>query len=105
MLGDFTAVFILAVLVEAIVEYFISAQDKHQPWLQYVAAVIGVAVCIAYKVDLLASLGVTSTYPFVGEVITGLIIGRGSNYLSDFMTRVRTPQSAVAKVDNVVVNQ
>lgn len=93
MIETITIAFILAVLVEGIVEYFIAKEGAAQPWLKYVAAAIGVFVCVAYKVDVLASLGAVSAFPFVGSVLTGLVIGRGSNYLNDFISKVKTPNT------------
>lgn len=92
MIENITSVFALAILVEGIVEYFVSNPEKAQPWLKYVAAILGILVCVVYKVDLIASLGITTAIPYVGSVITGLVIGRGSNYLNDFITKVRTPK-------------
>jgi uncharacterized membrane protein YdcZ (DUF606 family) len=87
----FTAIFTLAIFVEALITYFVASPDKTQPWLKYVSASLGVVLCISYNVDLLASLGLVSVYPFVGQVITGLVIGRGSNYLNDLISRIRKP--------------
>lgn len=104
MLETITAAFVLAVLVEGIIEYFVAKPESSQPWLKYVSAAIGVLVCVAYKVDVLASLGVVSTYPFIGEVLTGLVIGRGSNYLNDFVSKVKQvskPMVAIEKNDTV----
>lgn len=95
MIETFTAAFVLAVLVEGIIEYFISNPDKQQPWIKYVSATIGVAVCVLYRVDILQGLGLISPVNHVGAVITGMVVGRGSNYLNDFMSRVRNPKSAV----------
>lgn len=87
--------FVLAVFVEGFIEYFVAKPDAKQPWLKYVAAFIGVAVALAYKADLLAMLGLNGISPYVGQVITGLILGRGSNYLNDFVSRVRNPKPVV----------
>jgi hypothetical protein len=95
-LGPLFAIFVLAIFVEGFVEYFVSTPDKAQPWVKYVAAALGVVLSIAYGLDLLAALGVATVYPFVGSVITGLIVGRGSNYLNDFVSRVRAPKSSVS---------
>lgn len=88
MINSFLAIFALATFVEGFVEYFISDPNKSQPWLKYVAAVIGILVSIFYHLDLFALLGVTAAYPFVGYVITGLVIGRGSNYLNDLISKI-----------------
>lgn len=82
-------VLVLAVLVEGMVEYFVSKEGVYQPWLKYVSAGIGVVACVAYKVDILAFFGLVSGVPYVGSVLSGLVIGRGSNYLSDFLTRIK----------------
>ena len=45
------------------------------------------ALCILYRVDLLACFDLVSPWPFAGWIITGLLIGRGSNFIHDFATR------------------
>lgn len=86
--------FVLAVFVEGFIEYFVAKQDAKQPWLKYVAAFIGVAVALAYKADLMAMLGLNGISPYIGQVITGIILGRGSNYLNDFVSKVRAPKES-----------
>jgi hypothetical protein len=88
-------ILILATLCESLVEYLIApaadelADDK--PWrelaLRYLAALVGVALSSVYQTDLLAMLGLTSPWPWVGWVVTGLLIGRGSNFVHDFASR------------------
>ena len=85
---ELTLIFLLSTLVEGIVEY---AGDKAPAAIkQYVAAAVAIALCVAYNADLLAVLGLASPYPYVGAIATGLILGRGSNYLHDF-TSVNAP--------------
>lgn len=79
----------LAMLVESTVEYLFSHNVKLQPYLNYVALAMGILACLVYKVDLLAILGLVSPMPYVGSIASGLIVGRGSNYLNDFISRVR----------------
>lgn len=92
---NLAALFILATLVEGIVEYFISTPNKNQPWLKYVAALVGILVCVVYKMDLLAILGVTTTIPYVGSVLTGIAVGRGSNYLNDLVSNLQVLKTQV----------
>ena len=82
--------FILAVFTEGFVEYTFAKKDAYQPWLKYVGLTVGVITCVIYNVDLFAAFGLTTTVPFIGSVFTGLVIGRGSNYLNDFVTRIRS---------------
>lgn len=80
VLGTVVLFTILAVLVESLVERF-GAQlpSWGKPWL---AAVLGVVLCVAYDADILAYLGLQSTWPFIGQILTGLLISRGANYIN-----------------------
>jgi hypothetical protein len=95
------SILILAAIVEAIVEYFIAPMVKPETenikvplqtdWrgmaLRYSAAGIGVLLCILYDCDLLVVIGLTTPIPYVGAIVTGLLIGRGANYINDFVDR------------------
>jgi hypothetical protein len=95
-------ILILATLVESFVEYLIRPLVK--PWvegkeleegvvdwrgllLRYIAAIVGMVACFIYEADLLALLGLVSPWPWVGFVVTGLVIGRGANFVHDFTGR------------------
>jgi hypothetical protein len=97
----FGAIFVLAVLVEAVMEYLgTPIPSKIKP---YVAAVAAIAVCLAYGADLPAALGLPAV-AYVGPVVTGLVIGRGSNYLAVIVKRlqiVAVPAQDVANVPTV----
>lgn len=84
---DFAAVLVLAVLVEGLVEY-VFADGKMDKYLRYLALALGIIVAVAYKVDLMADVfGLTSGIPYFGSIVSGVIIGRGSNYVNDFITK------------------
>ena len=102
----FSAIFILATLVEALIEHLVKpflwpnaeleeaeAQTVHLSdnvrdiILRYLSAALGVGLCLAYKQDLLACAGLMGIHPAIGQVITGLVIGRGANYLHDLVSR------------------
>jgi hypothetical protein len=102
-----TGILILATLAESLVEYLVRPLVK--PWgdgepppdaryleirnmaLRYVAALVGVALCILYGADLLAIVGLASPVPWAGPILTGLIIGRGANFVPDFSSRWLSP--------------
>src|SRR5690606_25399047 len=77
----------LVVLVEGLVEHF--GAPVPSTFKPYLAALLGVALCVAYGADLPAALGFTALVPFVGQVLTGLMLSRGSNYINDLIARVR----------------
>lgn len=96
-------IFVLAVLVEGLVEYFFV--QIRGVYKRYVAAALGILVCVVYNADLLAMLGLPAALPYAGAVLTGLIISRGSNYLNDWITRAQTipaPISTTTVISPVV---
>lgn len=83
-------IFFLAFFVEGLVEYLFAKDNGSQPTLKYIALALGVGLAIAYNVDLLALLGMTSIVPLVGNIVSGIIIGRGSNYVNDVVSKLKT---------------
>lgn len=108
-----TQVAILAALAEALVEYLIrplvntlsnalpalEAIGPTQPppvrepptardlLLRYLAAAVGIALAFAYQVDLLTLFGLQPPAPWLGYLVTGVVLGRGSNFVHDFAGR------------------
>jgi hypothetical protein len=98
-------IFVLAFLAETLTEYFAAPWVKPRDiedlpdaprglprfWLRYIAALVGIALSIAYRVDILALFGLVPWTPWIGYVLTGVIIGRGANYLNDLVDRWLAP--------------
>lgn len=100
--GAFFGIMVLAVLVEAIIEWLgTPIPPVYKP---YVAALLGVVICLAYGADLPAAFGLP-TVPYVGSVVTGLVIGRGSNYLNDLISRLKVVTAPATPVDAVLPDQ
>src|SRR3990167_5519941 len=89
--------FALAFLVESMVEWGLGIPMDKIPkltpykWLlQYAAAGVGVGLAIFYSLDLIALIaqqaGGEIPITAVGEVLSGLAIGRGANYLHQFVS-------------------
>lgn len=92
-------IFFLAVLVEGIIEYFGAPIPKQ--YKAYVAAAFGIVVCLAYSADLPALLGFPAVWPYVGQILTGFVIGRGSNYANILISRAQVVQVPAAPVTDV----
>lgn len=81
---------LLAVLIEGTMTHFFGEGSNIKPeWMRYFALILGIGAATAYKLDILAALGLPAAYPLIGYIATGLIIGRGSNYVNDFVSKVR----------------
>ena len=84
----------LAIMVEGLVEYAKSIVDlflgnnRRGAITQLGAIGGGVLLCAASGADLLAALGVELIWPWMGVVLTGIIISRGANYVSDLVGRL-----------------
>lgn len=106
MIENIAVIFALAVFVEGFIEYFVARPNAKQPWIKYVGALVGILVALAYKADLLALVfGAKGISPYVGQVITGIILGRGSNYLNDLISRIRNPKTLmVLEKDPAVID-
>lgn len=86
-------VMMLAVTVEALVEYgksIVAAAkgDWKAAALQLAAVLAGVALCLAADADLFAVLELRFAVPWLGSVLTGVLVSRGANYASDLLGRL-----------------
>ncbi len=77
---------LLAVLVEGLVQYILGESMETRPYLKYVALILGVAVAVAYKIDIPSMVGLATDFTVVNYIISGIVIGRGSNYTNDIIT-------------------
>lgn len=90
MISALLVIFLLAIAVEGIIEYLVPPLPaRFKPFKPPIAAVLAIVLCLLWRADLLAALGFPAAYPFAGAILTGLIIGRGSNYLAIYIKQAR----------------
>lgn len=53
-----------------------------------VTAVLGIILAIASGLDAFALAGIDFKFAIIGQVLTGLVISKGSNYVYDFITKI-----------------
>jgi hypothetical protein len=95
--GLIVAALLLAFLAEGTTEYLFATPltrvlpnaDTRSAVVRYIALAVGVGLAFGYGLDVFRVLvpGLTPVQPWVGVLLTGVLIGRGSNYLNDFATR------------------
>lgn len=87
---QFFAIILMSVVVEGVItyikEWFVDGKFK---WQQLLAVALGVTVAIGYNADLFALFGLASTIPYLGSVLTGVLIARGSNYVFDLIAQLQ----------------
>ena len=81
----------LATLIEGLIQFVAGDNDDliSRPWIRYVSLGIGVLVAIAYQVSIPELVGISSPFPYIDFIVTGVVIGRGSNYLNDIVGAFR----------------
>ena len=89
MKQDVSKMVIITVLVEGIITYFNEFfVSGNAPWQMIFSLVLGIVVAIAYKFDLPRYLNMESNIPYVGCILTGILISRGSNYIYDLISKL-----------------
>lgn len=84
----------VAFLIEGLVEYVLGTwwkpgDDKaRQRWIPIIDIVLGIGFAIGLRLDLLTLVGVAPGIP--GQILTGIAIGRGSQYLHSFVRNFLT---------------
>ena len=84
-MDKFLALIFMAILVEAIISYTQEIKTIKSPLIWSI--LLGVLVAVVYGIDLPNLLGIYAKIPFIGEILTGIIMARGSNYLYDLIGR------------------
>ncbi len=83
-----------AIVVETIVNIIDNIKEDDTSWKYWAALVasivFGLVVSLNYDIDVFKLVGLEGRLPFVGAVLTGLIISRGSNVVSDIVDRLNS---------------
>ncbi len=78
-----------AILIEGIITYtnqFLIQENFC--WQMALSLALGILVAVAYKLDLPSYFNLESDIPYVGCVLTGILLSRGSNYVFDLITKI-----------------
>lgn len=77
-----------AILIEAIITYFNQFfVQENFCWQMLFSLALGIVIAVAYKLDLPAYFNLKSDIPYVGCVLTGILLSRGSNYVFDLISK------------------
>ncbi len=78
-----------AILIEAIItytnEFYVQGNIC---WQMIFSLILGIVVAVAYKIDLPAYFNLKSDVPYVGCVLTGILLSRGANYIFDLLGKL-----------------
>ena len=85
---EFAQIIVLAILVEAVWEAAKMVWQDGKFSISMIATlIIGIALAILSGADLCAAVGI-GLPAIVGQIVTGILISRGSNYLHDLISKL-----------------
>ncbi len=81
-----TSVISCAMLIEALITYFnqFFVSGNFQ-WQMIISMMLGIFIAVFYNIDLTKYFNMSSNLPYIGSVITGILLSRGSNYVYDLL--------------------
>ena len=104
----FLLVLSLAVIVEALVQYaktvikMLENKQYKTFGTQLAAILIAVFICFAAGADIFALMGISFSVHWLGTLLTGIVISRGSNYASDLIKRLQNPDIGEIVLEDVI---
>ena len=57
-------------------------------WQMALSLILGIIVALAYKLDLPSYFNLKSEIPYIGRILTGILLSRCSNYVFDLITKI-----------------
>ena len=86
---QFGKIFLMSFVVVSIYDIIkVFYKDNKVDINSIITAVLGIILAILAKLDIFTLIGVDFIVPFVGQILTGLVISKGSNYVYDFVTKI-----------------
>lgn len=90
-MGNKTFEFVIfAVLIESLITYINQFfVQENFCWQMTLSLILGIIIAVAYKLDLPSHFNLNSQIPYVGCVLTGILLSRGSNYIFDLLEKLK----------------
>ena len=85
-----TGIVALAFLAESLTEYLFGdlLSGPRARYLKYIACLVGIGLALLYRLDALGPLlGLSPRWAYPGQALTGVLLGRGANFVHDIYSR------------------
>ncbi len=87
-------IFVLALISESVWETLKMVWQQGRISIDRIGAmVVSLVICIDVEMDILNLLGINTSWPFVGIMLTAILISRGSNFIHDLIVKLGQPKS------------
>ena len=79
----------LAIIIEATITYINQfLVNGELCWEMFLSIILGIFISISYEIDIPKYLNLNSRIPYLSNILTGILISRGSNYTYYLMTKI-----------------
>lgn len=94
-MNELITIVILAIIAQSVVDQLKRAIKFHKGKyyrekinLKVITSmVVSVVLCLSYRVDLLVLLGLSTSLPIIGQLVTAIIISGGAVYVHDLISK------------------
>ena len=77
-----------AILIESLITYISQFFIQESfCWQMALSLILGIIIAVAYKLDLPAHFNLKSEIPYIGRILTGILLSRGSNFVFDLLDK------------------
>lgn len=78
-----------AILIEAVWENLKMVWKKGKFNANKIGAlIVSIFICVLVNIDIFNNLGLTMSLPYVGSVLTGILMSRGANFVHDLFNKI-----------------
>ena len=85
---DFLSFVMIAFIVESLWETLKMVRNGSFNWNVVGVMIIGVVIAVGAGIDLFTFIDIPLRVPYLGMVLTGLLISRGSNFVHDMFEKL-----------------
>lgn len=86
---EYAQLVVIAILIEAIWENLKMIWDNGKLSIDKLGSLImSVIVCVLVNVDIFPIVSLPIAIPFVGSILTGIIVSRGANFVHDLFNKI-----------------
>lgn len=89
-------ILLLSTLIEGTITYlFGETLEVSRPWIKYVSLGLGIISAIVFSIDIPGMAGLQGISVYANYVVSGLIIGRGANYINDIFALIQSKKQTL----------
>lgn len=86
---EYAQLIIVAILVEAIWENLKMLWENGKISINRCGSLIlAIVICVLASIDIFPIVGIAIKIPYIGAILTGIIVSRGANFVNDLFNKL-----------------